>query len=123
MVRRLASKKWMDRVPDSAMRFLGGMGCIFVVLILYYLSGPPSKGLIIIVVAVAIVFGIGAVNDFIFMKKDRYKNIVEYYESKYASRPPWPFYFIIPICYIILMFCFSLVHDHYAYYDRINGLK
>ena len=114
MARKLASKNWTDRVPDSAMRFLGGMGCIFVILILYYIGGPPSKGLITIVVAVVIVFGIGAVNDSIFMKEDRYKNIVEYYDNKYSSRPPWFTYFTIPACYILFMYLFSLVHDHYA---------
>jgi hypothetical protein len=98
MNRKLASKSWMERVPDSAVYFINGMG----ILLLY---------------------GIATLNNFIFMKRDRYKNIIDYYDSRYSGRPPRLFYFIVPICDIILMFFLSLIHDHYADYYKINGLK
>jgi hypothetical protein len=123
MVRKLADKKWMDRVPDSAMAFLNGMSILLVGVILYYFGGPPTRDQFLVVKALAIAAGIAAVNYFIFTFKGRYKNIVEYYESKYVSRPPWFAYFIIPICYILLMYAFSLVHNLYSDYYRINGLK
>jgi hypothetical protein len=123
MVRKLAYKNWSDRVPESAMYFLNGMAILFVGVILYYFVGPPPKGQSLIVVALAIAFGIAGINYFIFTYKGRYKKIVEYYESKYTSRPPWMTYFIIPICYIVLIYFFSVIHDHYDDYYRINGLK
>ena len=123
MVRKLAYKKWIDRIPESAMYFLNGMAILFVSVILYYLGGPPPKGQSLIVIALAIAFGIAAINHFIFAYKGRYKKIVEYYELKYASRPPRVTYFIIPACYILLFYFFGLVHDHYSEYYRNNGLK
>jgi hypothetical protein len=114
MNRKLASKSLKENVPDSAVYFLNGMAILFVGTILYCIGGTPPKKLFVYVVVLAILYGIATLNNFIFMKKDRYKNIVEYYDGKYSSRPPWFTYFIIPACYILIIYLFSLVHDHYA---------
>jgi hypothetical protein len=123
MNRKLASKNWMERVPDSAVYFVNGLGILFVGGILYWIGGPPPRKPFVYVVVLAILYGIATLNNFIFLKKDRYKNIIGYYDSRYSGRPPRLFYFIVPICYIMLMFFLSLIHDHYADYYRINGLK
>jgi L-asparagine transporter-like permease len=114
MNRKLASKSMRENVPDSAVYFINGMVLLFVGVILYYIVGTFPKRQFVFVLGLAIAFAIATVNNFIFMKKGRYKNIVEYYDSKYSSRPPWFTYFTIPACYILLMYLFSLVHDHYA---------
>jgi phosphoglycerol transferase MdoB-like AlkP superfamily enzyme len=114
MNRKLASKSMRENVPDSAVYFLNGMVLLFVGAISYYIGGPPPRKQFVFVVVLAILYVIATFNNFIFMKKDRYKNIVEYYDSKYSSRPPWFTYFTIPACYILLMYLFSLIHDHYA---------
>ena len=114
MNRKLASKGMINRIPDSTVYFINGMVLLFVGVILYYIVGTFPKRQFVIVLGLAIAFGIAAVNNFIFMRKGRYKNIVEYYDNKYSSRPPWFTYFTIPACYILLMYFFGLVHDHYA---------
>jgi hypothetical protein len=104
----------MDRVPDSATAFIDGMAIMLVGVIVYYFGGPPGRNQFLIVKALSTAAGVASVNYFIFTFKDRYKKIIEYYEIKYVSRPPWFTYFIIPTCYIFLMYLFKIVHDHYA---------
>jgi hypothetical protein len=123
MNRKLASKSMRGNIPDSAVYFINGMVLLFVGAISYYIGGPPPRKQFVFVVVLAILYGIATFNNFIFMKKDRYKIIVDYYDSRYSGRPPRFFYFIVPVCYITLMFFLSLIHDHYADYYRINGLK
>ena len=114
MNRKLASKSMRGNIPDSAVYFINGMVLLFVGAISYYIGGPPPRKQFVFVVVLAILYGIATLNNFIFMKKDKYKYIVEYYDSKYSSRPPWFTYFIIPACYILIIYLFSLVHDHYT---------
>ena len=56
MVRKLADKRWMDRVPESAMYFLNGMSFLFVGEIIYCIGGPPPRDQFLIVKALAIAF-------------------------------------------------------------------
>ncbi len=123
MVRRLADKRWMDRVPDSALAFINGMAILLVGVILYYYCGPPTRGPFLVVKGLVIAACIASVNFFIFTFKERYKNIVQRYDNKYVNQPPWFAYFVIPMCYILLMYIFSLVHNHYSEYYRVQGLK
>ena len=123
MARKLAAKNWMDRVPSSAMAFVNGIVILSVGSILYGIVGPPPRELSVMVKILIIVVIVMAVNQFIFIKRDKYKTIVEYYDAKYIRRRPWIIYFIIPMCYILLFYIMSSIYDHYGDYYRIHGLK
>jgi hypothetical protein len=123
MIRKLADKRWLDRVPESAIYFLNGMVFLFVAVILYYFGGPPAKGPLLAIKTLTVAAIIGAINHFIFMQKKTYEKIIEFYENKYSGRPPWIAYFIVPACYILLMYVFSLIHSHYDYYYKMLELK
>ena len=123
MVRRLASKSMMDNVPDSAMYFVNGIVLLAAGVILYYAGGPPSRGLSTIIKALTIAIVIATFNYYIFGYKERYKKIVDNYNSKYMGRVPWILYFVVPLCYVFLFCMFKLVNLHYADYYRTNGLK
>ena len=123
MTRKLAAKNWLDRVPLSAMAFVNGIVLLSVGSILYGIVGPPPRGLSLTVKILIIVVIVMAVNQFIFIKRDKYKTIVEYYDTKYLNRPPRIIYFIIPMSYILLFYILSSIHDHYGDYYRIHGLK
>jgi hypothetical protein len=123
MTRKLAAKNWLDRVPSSAMSFVNGIVLLSVGSILYAIVGPPPRELSVTVKILIIVVIVMGVNQFIFIKRDKYKTIVEYYDAKYIRRPPRITYFIIPMCYILLFYIMNLIHDHYGDYYRIHGLK
>jgi hypothetical protein len=125
MVRRLASKSLMDNVPDSAMYFVSGIVFLATGAILYYVVGPPPIGSGSSPIIKVFIIGIVVVifNYYIFAYKERYKKIVDYYNSKYMGRVPWILYFVVPMCYIFLMWTLGRIHDHYGDYYRINGLK
>jgi hypothetical protein len=105
------------------MAFVNGIVILSVGSILYGIVGPPPRELSVMVKILIIVVIVMAVNQFIFIKRDKYKTIVEYYDAKYISRPPWIIYFIIPMCYVLLSYIMSSIHDHYGDYYRIHGLK
>jgi len=123
MVRRLASKSMMDNVPDSAMCFVSGIVGLATGAILYYVGGPPPREPSTKIKILIIGFVIVAFNSYIFTYKDRYKKIVDYYNSKYMGRVPWILYFVVPMCYVFFIWILYLIHQHYGGYYRINGLK
>jgi len=113
----------MDNVPDSAMYFVSGIVFLATGAILFYVGGPPPRGSSPITKGFILLIVIVILNYFIFANKDRYKKIVDYYNSKYMGRVPWILYFVVPMCYIFLMWMLGRIHDHYGEYYRINGLK
>ncbi len=123
MARKLASKNLMDRVPSSAAYFVNGIVIMVVILTFYYFSGPPQHELPAKVGAIIVVIIILTVNDFIFLKKDKYKAIIEYYDTRYMNQPPWILFLVVPLCYILLCYIMALIHGHYSEYYRIHGLK
>jgi hypothetical protein len=123
MVRRLASKSLMDNVSDSAMYFVNGIVLLATGAILYYFGGPPPRELSTTIKALILAIGIAAVNYYIFAYKERYKKIVDHYNTKYMGRVPWIIYFVVPMCYVFLLCMMKLINLYYGDYYRINGLK
>ena len=124
MVRKLASKSMMDNVPDSAMYFVNGIVLLATLGIIYYLGGPPPRAEVGLIIRVLIiVVPVATFNYYIFAYKERYKKIVDNYNSKYMDKVPWILYFVVPICFVFLICMMKLIHDHYGDYYRINGLK
>jgi hypothetical protein len=121
MVRKLADKRWLDRVPESATYFLNGMVFLFVAVVVFYLGGPPPQGPYLAIKTLAVGALIAAINYLILTRKKTYEKIIQFYEDKYSGRPPRLSYFIIPACYILLMYVFSLIHDHYENYYKMHN--
>ena len=122
-VRKLASKSMMDNVPDSAMYFVNGIVFLALWAILFFLGGPPLPGSFAIIKGLSLFIGIIVSNYYIFAYNKKYTKIVDYYNAKYMDRIPLIIYFVIPICYVFLMFLLGRIHDHYGAYYRMNGLK